>query len=107
LTGNSGDNRLSGGNGNDALLGAFGDDTLDGGAGADTLNGGSGADTASYASSKAGVQVDLNVTGPQTSTGDAAGDVLISIEWLTGSAFDDVLTGNADDSWCARRTLPR
>jgi Ca2+-binding RTX toxin-like protein len=84
LQGNSANNVLSGGNGND---------TLDGGAGDDTLNGGNGTDTASYASSTAGVSVDLSLAAAQN-TGGAGSDTLIAMENLTGSAFNDILRGN-------------
>ena len=69
-----------------------GNDTLIGGAGADTLIGGLGTDTASYASSGAGVTVNLQ-TG-SGSGGDAQGDTLSGIENITGSAFADMLTGD-------------
>ncbi|KGM30054.1 M10 family metallopeptidase C-terminal domain-containing protein, partial [Inquilinus limosus] len=68
-------------------------DVLRGGAGADRLDGGEGADTASYHASSAAVSVDLS-TG-KGSGGDAQGDVLISIENLSGSSGNDRLTGNA------------
>lgn len=77
-------NRLEGGGGNDLLHG---------GAGADVLVGGDGADTASYAQSGAAVTVDLTLTGPQVG-GDAAGDVLSTIENLVGSDYADLLVGN-------------
>ena len=48
-----------GGDGDDTLTGGAGADTLRGGGGADIVTGGAGIDTASYASSKAGVTVDL------------------------------------------------
>ncbi|WP_395672346.1 beta strand repeat-containing protein [Inquilinus sp.] len=73
----------------DTLAGDTGNNTLEGGAGADALYGGAGTDTASYAHSAMGVFIDLGygtVTG-----GDAAGDTLVSIENLIGSAFNDVL----------------
>jgi Ca2+-binding RTX toxin-like protein len=98
LSGLGGDDRLFGNGGNDSPAGGDGDDTLTGGAGADTLGGGVGVDTASYVSSSAAVQVDLNVTVPQSNTGDAAGDRLISIENVLGSTFDDTLTGNAQSN---------
>ena len=88
-----GDDVLLGGPGTDALFGGLGDDVLAGGAGADTLNGGPGADTASYAQSAAGVEIRLydgTVLG-----GDAEGDVLDGIEHLTGSAYADILAGDA------------
>ena len=91
-TGNALNNSLTGNAGANRLSGLDGDDTLIGGAGADTLDGGNGTDTASYAGSAAGVTVDLSIgTG---SGGDAAGDVLIGIENLTGSSHADTLTGN-------------
>ncbi len=61
------------------------------GAGADRLSGGSGTDTASYAASAAGVAVDL--TTGFGSGGDAQGDILILIETLIGSAYNDTLAG--------------
>jgi Ca2+-binding RTX toxin-like protein len=93
LKGYDGNDTVNGGAGADSLDGGNGNDTLAGGAGADTLDGGSGADTAGYSGSGASVTVDL---GLGTATGgDAAGDILTSIENLSGSAFDDTLTGNA------------
>ncbi|MGE7469460.1 hypothetical protein ACQKLX_08470 [Bosea sp. NPDC003192] len=86
LTGNAGANILDGGAGNDIL---------EGGAGADTLNGGAGADTARYAASAASVFIELNLSGPQVSGGDASGDTLIGIENVIGSDFNDNLFGSA------------
>jgi serralysin len=83
LFGSVGANTLSGGAGNDVLAGR---------AGADTLRGDSGFDTASYAASGSAVVVDL--AAGIAAGGDAAGDTLISIENLTGSAFADFLFGN-------------
>ncbi len=83
LRGNAAANRLRGGEGNDVLEGR---------AGADTLEGGGGSDTASYASSGAGVRVDLaSGTG---SGGDAEGDTLLAVQNLTGSALADALLGD-------------
>lgn len=92
LTGDSNDNVLTGGAGSDILSGRDGGDTLEGGAGGDRLDGGLGSDTATYASSGAGVVIDL-MTG-SVGGGHATGDQLISIENLVGSAFHDVLTGS-------------
>ena len=74
------------------LMGMRGNDTLEGRGGADILNGGQGTDTATYVSSTLGVDVDLK-RATQIG-GDAQGDVLISIENLTGSALNDVLRGD-------------
>lgn len=75
------------------LTGGSGNDTLDGRGGADILDGGDGSDTASYAISGIGVTVNLT-TGVNTG-GDAQGDVLISIENVTGSTLGDYLFGDA------------
>jgi len=83
----------------DRLDGNSLDNRLAGGAGADVIRGLGGTDTADYSTSAAGVQVAIlgnNAAGQafsvtQSSTGDASGDSLSSIENLIGSAFNDVL----------------
>ena len=67
-------------------------DTLVGGQGADRLVGGSGSDTGSYQSATTGVTVDLSNNA--VNTGEAAGDLLFSVENLIGSRFNDVLRGS-------------
>ena len=124
LTGNSDANVLTGGAGDDELDGAGGNDTLEGGAGADELDGGysdggtAGAmntemNTLSYASSDAGVTV--NLASATASGGHAQDDTIVTYEELsplpddpnneidvatfrnvTGSMHDDRLTG---DHW--------
>jgi len=83
---------LVGGDGDDSLIGYKGNDVLVGGAGADTLRGTSGSNVASYADSAAGLTVSLDKAS--ANTGDAKGDVYYQIQSLTGSAFDDKLTGS-------------
>ncbi len=80
---------LWGGAGNDKLYGGNGNDRLYGEAGADLLDGGADVDTASYFASLGGLTVDL--ANPAKSTGDAKGDTYISIEIISGSAYDDTL----------------
>ena len=134
LAGNSGANRLWGGAGDDEIEGNGGNDTLEGGAGADELDGGytpvndagdaASTDTAadagnrnfqmntlSYASSDAGVTVNL-ATATATG-GHATGDTIVTYEedapteddpnneidvatfvHVIGSMHDDRLTGN-------------
>jgi Ca2+-binding RTX toxin-like protein len=96
LTGAGGNDTLYGGNGSDRLWGNAGDDTLTGGAGADILAGGAGIDTVYYGTSVPGVTVNL-ATGTGHG-GDAEGDILSSIENVTGSAFGDSLIGDNGDN---------
>ncbi|MGO4127757.1 calcium-binding protein [Inquilinus sp. YAF38] len=90
--GNAGNDSITGGGGVDVLDGGDDNDYLEGGAGADSLTGGNGIDTVSYASSAAGVSVNL-ATGA-VSGGDAVGDTFSGIEQVLGSGFADTLTGN-------------
>ena len=93
----------------DILTGDSGDNVIEGLAGADKLDGGThgtNGDTLSYASSNAGVTIDLNegdgnfesgVSAIKTpSGGHAAGDNVRfeSFENITGSAHRDTLTGD-------------
>jgi len=75
-----------------------GNDTLDGGAGDDIMNGGGGTDTASFASWTEAVTVGLGTGGNGFATNDAGteNDTLISIENISGSAFNDFINGNND-----------
>ena len=141
LTGDAKDNMLWGLGGSDQLVGGVGDDTLEGGPGPDELDGGGrggdgtsgenitaatqnarvnqvlGADnndTLSYASSMAGVSVNLGSLS--FSDGDAEGDEVETFDWyhdddistdpielstfehVTGSQNDDRLTGDVRDN---------
>jgi Ca2+-binding RTX toxin-like protein len=101
LSGGAGDDTIDGGLGNDALYGDAGVDTLTGGegndritggAGADVIIGGNGVDTADYR--KSAVGVDVSIVRGTGLLGDAQGDTLTGIENLSGSAFNDILTGD-------------
>ena len=126
LTGNGDANKLWGLAGDDDIDGAGDNDTIEGGAGADELDGGynnggnAGAantevNTLSYASSDAGVTVNLMTAS--ASGGHAAGDVIETYEMLaptdddpeneidvatfvnvTGSDHNDRLTGDDQDN---------
>jgi Ca2+-binding RTX toxin-like protein len=84
------------------VYGFKGDDTLRGGSGADTLEGGEGQDCADYSDSKDWVNVDLNKRDTaQSGEGErnhAADDVLIGIEDVLGSRFNDVIKGDDKDN---------
>ena len=92
LYGGEGTDRLDGGAADDELHGGAGNDLLSGKAGADRLDGGAGSDTAFYKGSDTGVFIDLQdgIAGQ----GHAEGDVLINIENVTGSDYDDNLSGD-------------
>lgn len=92
IVGNFQENWLFGGNGKDTIQAGAGNDRLIGGADADGLDGGEGFDTASYSDAITGIVA--NLSNSQTNTGDAQGDSYISIEYLEGSQFADVLVGN-------------
>src|SRR5262245_7297302 len=87
---------LTGTTDGDDWVGTPFNDTMSGGAGADRMDGAGGVDTASYANAPGSVVVNL-ATG-QGSLGDAAGDVLLNIENLTGSSYDDTLIGSTADN---------
>ncbi|MBE9137045.1 M10 family metallopeptidase C-terminal domain-containing protein [Nodosilinea sp. LEGE 07088] len=96
LIGDDQSNLLMGRAGNDELIGGAGDDFLRGDFGNDTLDGGDGLDRASYVTATAGVTADLSmgIATIVNEAGIAEEDTLISIEWLTGSEFDDQLIGD-------------
>ncbi len=101
LRGLDGDDVLVARGGSDTLLGGNGDDKLRGGQGADLLDGGQGLDIADYRTAATAINVDM--AAPGSNTGEARGDVYISIEGVTGSRHDDDLRGDASanrmDGW--------
>jgi Ca2+-binding RTX toxin-like protein len=96
LVGLGSHDRLHGYGGNDRLLGGEGDDRLSGGAGADVLDGGDGNDWIEYLGSLSGVTINLATS--IGSGGDAQGDTYFGIENVSGTLFDDVITGDAGDN---------
>jgi Ca2+-binding RTX toxin-like protein len=99
-TGNELANILVGDTGNDTFEGKLGNDTIYGDSGISSTAG--GFDTASYASSVAGVVINLQTglnfwgqtLGSATGT-DVGTDTLISIEAALGGAGNDTITGGA------------
>ena len=93
VTGSVHSDLMFGSDGADDFRGLGGYDWFVGsGGGKDRYDGGSGLDTVAYSLSTAGVTASL-LTGRGTG-GDAARDLYTSIERLTGSSFDDTLTGD-------------
>lgn len=92
FVGSASDDVLNGAGGHDHLKGVGGDDMLTGSSGSDILDGGAGTDTVGFASSSAGVIVDL---AAGTSSGKGLGnDTLIDIENVIGSKGDDDISGD-------------
>jgi Ca2+-binding RTX toxin-like protein len=112
IHGAGGDDVISGSSGSDFLYGDAGRDTITGGAGADYIDGGYEANTpmsntANYSTSASGVTVFLQIVdsagnpiaGPGHGLqGDAQGDVLVNIQNLTGSSYDDILVGDSGNN---------
>ncbi len=92
IEGSGGKDKISGLAGKDQLIGGSGNDTLDGGTGSDVLNGGAGTDTAYYVG---GAAATLALDGSFKSAGASVGDILMSIENISGSnKGNDKLAGN-------------
>jgi Ca2+-binding RTX toxin-like protein len=97
LSGTSGANVIYGGAGDDNIFGDAGNDNIFGEAGNDTLNGGLGTDWVNYSTAGSAVTVSLAIATAQN-TGGAGTDVLTNFEYLYGSAYADVLTGDAGNN---------
>ena len=95
LAGGEAGDTLTGDAGNNVITGGPSDDTIVGAAGDDTLAGEGGTDTVSYAGTSAGITVNLTTSTAQN-TGGAGTDTLATFENVTGSSFDDVLSGDAN-----------
>ncbi len=94
LTGSAFDDTLTGDANANTLTGNDGADTLVGMAGNDVLAGGLGVDIVSYASSPAGVNVNLATS---TATDGFGGtDTFSKVGSVIGSPFNDVITGDSN-----------
>jgi Ca2+-binding RTX toxin-like protein len=100
LIGNGADNWISTGNGTDSDIanGGGGNDLISAGGGGHTLDGGAGiGDTLALAGpgiSPAGVTVSLALQGPTAQDTEAGMMVIAGFENLSGSGWDDLLTGD-------------
>ncbi len=101
------DQRLSGAEGNDFIDGKGGNDLIFGDAGndtlsvsvwnageLDTLDGGANNDTVSLATFGSGVSVDLVAGQVKLRSTDALMATAVAMENITGTAFDDILSGD-------------
>jgi Ca2+-binding RTX toxin-like protein len=98
LTGSSAQNILLGGGGDDSLYGGGGNDKLEGGTGHNLLDGGTGVNTAGYNDAAGAVTVSLLLAGIAQNTIGSGVDTLVNIQNLTGSAFNDTLTGDNNNN---------
>ena len=100
VQGTNSSDSITGNTENNEIFGDSGNDTLDGGLGDDTIDGGPGYDYANFNTALGGVNVDL---GLGQSSGGAGTDILISIEGVLGSRFNDSITGNTLANYLAGR----
>ncbi|WP_321341261.1 DUF5801 repeats-in-toxin domain-containing protein [Breoghania sp.] len=111
--GNDGGDTLIGGVGDDMLYGDGGNDTLTGGRGVNTLDGGAGTDTADYSDEAEGAYIRLDAgwktdlsnkalgwtaLNAEIAAGTVDHDKLVDIENVTGTAFNDLITGDYGDN---------
>ena len=95
INGLQGDDTISGGDGNDLIRPGSGDDVVDGGSGLNRVSYfGAGPDVL-----PGGVTVSLALQGAPQDTGNAGVDTLSNFVHLTGSIYDDILTGDGNDNW--------
>ena len=103
LFGGDGQDMLYGQQGDDLIYGEAGNDFMRGGSGNDMLDGGSGFDRVSFFppgsdTVASGVTVSLLLQGVAQDTGQGM-DTLVGIEALSGTPFNDSLTGDANINW--------
>ena len=80
------------------VIGSAFNDTLGGDGDDNVLDGGAGINTVSYAGAAAGVTVSLALQGSAQDTLGAGHDTLSNFQNLTGSAFNDTLSGDGHDN---------
>ena len=97
INGGSGNDTLRGGDGNERLNGEGGNDRINGRGGRDTLSGGSGLDTADYTNRSADLNVSLDNSANDGSSGenDSVG-ISSDIENIESGDGDDFLEGNTN-----------
>lgn len=102
LVGGDGNDTLRGDAGNDTLRGNAGSDYITGGSGDDSIFGGGGLDTADYSfnGSNAGIVASLLTN---LVTGGGGNDTLSGIENISGTDFNDSITGDANANFLEGR----
>lgn len=90
--GNELTNSFVGSAGSETYYGMDGDDRFFGSAGADTFYGGAGANSADYSKSKTSITISLDTN--VNLKGDAEGDLLYDVKFVSGSDVGDDITGS-------------
>ena len=102
IIGNDGDNVLAGGDGDDRIDAGLGNDVVISGAGHDILDGGGGINRVDYSNLTIGVTVQLEAGGGHAKKtyfpADITSDSLMNFRDVTGTNFDDRITGDAQDN---------
>lgn len=99
LFGDAGDDEVYAGQGNDSLFGGDDNDLLMGSYGADFIDGGAGIDTVMFHGNPDGFfGVNVNLEKGTASGADAEGDVIVNVENIQGSQYDDTITGDDQDN---------
>ena len=98
IDGRAGNDIIYGGSGHDSLYGGRGDDLIYASAEDTVVDGGTGLDTVSFLYSATGVRAELLDGGlglwPDTNPTTVRPNVLRNIENVTGSNYDDFISGN-------------
>ena len=97
VLGGGGNDFITGGAGDDYMMGEGGNDTFFEGDGVDAMDGGDGRDMVSFVNSLSGVIANLS-NNAATADGFADTSVLLNIEDLDGSLWNDTLFGSAADN---------
>ncbi|MDQ4005781.1 MAG: proprotein convertase P-domain-containing protein [Actinomycetota bacterium] len=87
---------IRGRQGDDTINGGIGNDTINGGTGGDAIIGGPGSDWASYTGAPGAMTIDL---GAGVGSGGDGNDTYAELENVTGTDFDDDITGSAAINW--------
>ncbi|MEO0683727.1 MAG: calcium-binding protein, partial [Cyanobacteria bacterium J06649_11] len=88
--------QVFGSQGDDTIVGSVDNNLFVGGTGNDDIDGGDGRDRVDYASSAAGISVNLAAGFASDGFGDT--DTLTNIEEVVGSRFNDNITGDTADN---------
>lgn len=107
ITGDNGANYLNGGLGNDTIIGGGGNDILTDSSGTNTFAGGAGNDTITGTGATAswldyfidgineGASTNLSTTTSQVISASRGSDVIVGVNNITGSAYNDNFYGNS------------